>query len=103
MAEPPAVLRFRDIDQREITALLGQFQLKICIVGKHRDIPGSYWGEEEAGLSRRPATGFYKMSLSMNNAFRFFGFAELSKSVRIRPDKKSPIPPVGLNLFGRMG
>ncbi len=50
MAEEPAVLRFCDIDQDEITALLGQFQLEICITGIEQDIPGSYWGDEEAGL-----------------------------------------------------
>jgi hypothetical protein len=50
MAEEPAVLRFSDIDQDEITALLGQFQLEICITDNQQDIPGSYWGDEEAGL-----------------------------------------------------
>ena len=50
MAEHPAVLRFCDIDQEEITALLGQYQLEICITEKYRNIPGSYWGDEEAGL-----------------------------------------------------
>jgi len=50
MAEHPAVLRFCDIDQDEITALLGQFQLELCITDKQQDIPGSFWGDEEAGL-----------------------------------------------------
>ena len=50
MAEHPAVLRFCDIDQEEITALLGQYQLEICTAEKDQDIPGSYWGDEEAGL-----------------------------------------------------
>jgi len=50
MAEHSAVLRFCDIDQDEITALLGQYQLELCISSKDCDIPGSYWGDEEAGL-----------------------------------------------------
>jgi hypothetical protein len=50
MAEHSTVLRFCDIDQDEITALLGQFQLEICITDIEQDIPGSYWGDEEAGL-----------------------------------------------------
>ena len=50
MAEHPPVLRFCDIDHDEITALLGQYQLELCITSKDHDIPGSYWGDEEAGL-----------------------------------------------------
>jgi len=50
MSERSAVLRFCDIDQQEIIALLGQFQLDICVTENNRDIPGSYWGGEEAGL-----------------------------------------------------
>jgi len=50
MAEHPAVLRFCDIDHDEITTLLDQFQLELCITDKQQDIPGSYWGDEEAGL-----------------------------------------------------
>ena len=50
MAEGPLVLRFCDIDGKEITALLSQYQLEICITDKDQQIPGSYWGDEEAGL-----------------------------------------------------
>ena len=50
MAEHSPVLRFCDIDQDEISALLGRYQLELCITSKDRDIPGSYWGDEEAGL-----------------------------------------------------
>ena len=50
MAEHSTVLRFCDIDRDEITALLDQFQLELCIADKQQDIPGSYWGDEEAGL-----------------------------------------------------
>jgi len=50
MSEHSAVLRFCDIDQQEITALLGEFQLEIHVIENNRGIPGSYWGDEEAGL-----------------------------------------------------
>jgi hypothetical protein len=50
MAEPCAVLRFADIDVAELDSLLKQFQLEVCITEIDQDIPGSYWGDEEAGL-----------------------------------------------------
>jgi len=50
MAEPSRVLRFADINRTELTALLAGFQIEICIIETGEDIPGSYWGEEEAGL-----------------------------------------------------
>lgn len=50
MAEPPRVLRFTDIERTELTSLLAGFQLEIDIIGTDEDIPGSYWGDEEAGL-----------------------------------------------------
>ena len=50
MSEPSAVLRFGDINPAELTALLASFQLEICITAETEEIPGSYWGDEEAGL-----------------------------------------------------
>jgi hypothetical protein len=50
MAELSRVLRFADIDRTELTSLLTSFQLEICITEIGKDIPGSYWGDEEAGL-----------------------------------------------------
>jgi hypothetical protein len=50
MSETQSVLRYRDIDQAEIAALLQRFQLEICLTENNHDIPGSYWGHEEAGL-----------------------------------------------------
>ena len=50
MVEPSRVLRFADIDRTELTSLLTSFQLEICIIETGEDIPGSYWGDEEAGL-----------------------------------------------------
>jgi len=47
--EKPDVLRFVDSDPDELARLLRHFglQLNHCSGG---DIPGSYWGDEEAGL-----------------------------------------------------
>jgi len=50
MSEPSAVLRFGDINPAELTALLASFQLEIFVTGEAEEIPGSYWGDEEAGL-----------------------------------------------------
>lgn len=50
MIEQAAVLRYCDIDQNEITTLLTRYQLEVHITENDQDIPGSYWGDEEAGL-----------------------------------------------------
>ena len=50
MVEPSRVLRFADIDRTELTSLLARFQIEIGIIEIGEDIPGSYWGDEEAGL-----------------------------------------------------
>ena len=50
MPEQCAVLRFADINADELTGLLASFQLEICITGDNQEIPGSFWGDEEAGL-----------------------------------------------------
>jgi len=50
MSEPSAVLRFGDINPAELTAMLASFQLEICITAETEEIPGSYWGDDEAGL-----------------------------------------------------
>jgi len=50
MSEQSAVLQYADINPAELAGLLGLFQLEICITGETKEIPGSYWGDEEAGL-----------------------------------------------------
>jgi hypothetical protein len=50
MAEQLSVLCYRDIDHEEIANLLARFHLEIEITENNHDIPGSYWGGEEAGL-----------------------------------------------------
>ena len=52
-AAPPAagVLRLSDGLLSGATALLGEFGLALACVAADAAIPGSYWGEPEAGLS----------------------------------------------------
>ena len=50
MSDPSAVLRFGDINPVELTAMLASFHLEISVTGEAEEIPGSYWGDEEAGL-----------------------------------------------------
>lgn len=44
------VLRLRDTDAAEIRELLNRFALELEHVGERAAIPGSYWGDTEAGL-----------------------------------------------------
>ena len=44
------VLRLRDTDRVALTLLLECFGLKLTLVPAAQQIPGSYWGESEAGL-----------------------------------------------------
>lgn len=47
--EPQSILRLRDINNDPLALLLARYQLDLEIVSdKH--IPGSFWGDEEAGL-----------------------------------------------------
>lgn len=46
----PDVLRFNDIDDRNIAELLNRYHLNIQLVDNKTAIPGSFWGEQEAGL-----------------------------------------------------
>ena len=44
------VLRTDDIDYRQLLDLLARFQLSVFKVTDKSPIPGSFWGDEEAGL-----------------------------------------------------
>jgi hypothetical protein len=44
------VLRLREIDRRPLTRLLAHYGLELRAVAPTDEIPGSYWGECEAGL-----------------------------------------------------
>jgi hypothetical protein len=46
----PNVLLFADCDRPALSELLDRFGLKIEVVAKSLPIPGSFWGDEEAGL-----------------------------------------------------
>lgn len=47
-----ACLTVADIDTAELDSLLGGFGLRVAHVEAGADIPGSYWGAPEAGLTR---------------------------------------------------
>jgi len=44
------VLRFSACDRAALTALLGRYGLALELIPDGAQIPGSYWGDEEAGL-----------------------------------------------------
>jgi len=46
----PAVLRLADINASELIKLLARFGLQFQHCADQEPIPGSYWGDEEAGL-----------------------------------------------------
>lgn len=45
-----AVIRIRDTDRAELALLLARFGLSARDVPAEQSIPGSFWGDEEAGL-----------------------------------------------------
>lgn len=49
-ATTPDVLCLGDIDADAVSRLLAQFELELCAVADGEPIPGTYWGEPEAGL-----------------------------------------------------
>lgn len=48
--EDSDVLRLGDIDSGELIRLLTRFGLQLRCCARQETIPGSYWGDEEAGL-----------------------------------------------------
>lgn len=46
----PAVLRYGECDQLALSKLLGRYGLVIESVAPGDPVPGSFWGDEEAGL-----------------------------------------------------
>jgi len=46
----PLVLRFRDGDAAAVSELLARYGLAVREIPGDRPIPGSFWGDEEAGL-----------------------------------------------------
>lgn len=50
VAAAPAVLPLEDTDQQNVAALLARYGLQLTLTVPGAPIPGSYWGEREAGL-----------------------------------------------------
>ncbi len=45
-----AVVVLADLDRREVTQLLAGYGARLVVLAPHEAIPGSYWGDREAGL-----------------------------------------------------
>lgn len=50
MSDKPEVLRLSGIDRVALAVLLSRYGLALRLVSPDEEIPGSYWGESEAGL-----------------------------------------------------
>lgn len=48
--ESDDIMRLADIDVLTLTNLLGNYGLTLTVIKAGSDIPGSFWGDEEAGL-----------------------------------------------------
>ncbi len=46
----PAVMRLHDVDAQQVATLLQRFGLTLTSVALDHTIPGSFWGDDEAGL-----------------------------------------------------
>ena len=44
------VLRLASVDRVEMALLLSRYGLELSLIAPNETIPGSYWGESEAGL-----------------------------------------------------
>jgi hypothetical protein len=47
---PGGVLALADLDRRDVDELLAAYGARLIEVAAHESIPGSYWGDSEAGL-----------------------------------------------------
>jgi hypothetical protein len=50
MSNEATVIRLHDLDSSEVASLLLRFGLRLEVLAHGTEIPGSYWGESEAGL-----------------------------------------------------
>jgi hypothetical protein len=48
-----SILRLSGLDRMSVALLLDRYGLELRLVAPEGDIPGSYWGESEAGLAGR--------------------------------------------------
>jgi hypothetical protein len=51
-AAPAQVLRLADSDQSAVAGLLQRYGLELIRCARDKPIPGSYWGDDEAGLKQ---------------------------------------------------
>lgn len=51
-ASPAAVLRLSGIDRVDVALLLSRYGMDLRLAAPEQTIPGSYWGDAEAGLER---------------------------------------------------
>jgi hypothetical protein len=89
MSAPPAsadadVLRLRDTDRVALTRLLERFGLKLTLVPAAQPIPGSYWGESEAGL--RDARLFARLDTPVHSALH-----ESSHFICMCPERRAAL------------
>lgn len=56
-SSPPEVVRYKQYDGDALRRLLGQLGLTLQLVDDYKDIPGSFWGDEEAGLIKNTIYG----------------------------------------------
>ena len=45
-----AVVTLADLDRREVVELIAGYGARLVVLAPHEAIPGSYWGDSEAGL-----------------------------------------------------
>jgi hypothetical protein len=50
VAAHAGVVTLADLDRTEVNALLNAYGATLVLVAAHESIPGSYWGDSEAGL-----------------------------------------------------
>jgi hypothetical protein len=50
ITRPPRVLRLSEFESAELIELLARFDLQLSRCADRQPIPGSYWGDEEAGI-----------------------------------------------------
>ena len=79
-----SVLTLADIDRTHVAALLGRYGLQLVHVDDGAAIPGSYWGEPEAGLVG--ATVFARADTPVHSLLH-----EAAHLIVLPPDKRATV------------
>ena len=74
--------RLGDADRRALSTLLARFGLDLRLSGPGEDIPGSYWGESEAGL--RGSTLLARLDTPLHSIFH-----EASHYICMSPERRA--------------